>query len=236
MQNIEKIKNSLRNTPWGKNLSDEELTQKAKERLEKQDILKNLTFCMDEEEEKYASKLIEDYLAESSISSVADKDTLKQLIDNSILIERIKKELKKEYGKGNPTIPLKMLEELRALEDLNYSLKERLGLTKKDSKTALEEWTKLKEKALNYYKEHEGCNVVKCPYCQKLFMLLKDVRNYTAEKIPMFKRTLLYNKKLFEMYEQNRVTKEELSIILGVSNDYIDYIFDKIYLNEKNDK
>lgn len=38
------------------------------------------------------------------------------------------------------------------------------------------------------------------------------------------------------MYEQNRITKEELAIVLGCGIDYIDFIFHKIYLAEKNEQ
>ena len=224
----------IRNLKQNQNKSEEEIIALAKQQLEKETIINGLAFCIGDEEKDYANKLLEEVLNEASITSISDRDTLKQFIDNSILIERIKAEIKKEYEKGNPSIPLKMSEELRSLQDLNYTLKERLGLTKKESQDVLEEWNKLKEKAINYYKEHAGCNVARCPYCKKLFMILKDMRGHTTEKIPIFKKTLLYNKKLFEKFEkQESLTLDDMMEILGVSADYIYYVLEKVYKNEK---
>ena len=51
--------------------------------------------------------------------------------------------------------------------------------------------------------------------------------------VSKFKKTLLYNRKLYELDEQEKITKEEMTIILGVSSDYIDYIFKTVYKNDK---
>jgi len=223
----------LRNLPQYKNKPEEELEALAKARLAKESIIDSLAFCKDDERD-FAAELLEEYLAESSITSFSDKQLLSQLIDIEVLMARIKKELKKEYEKANATIPLHMSEELRNLTEQAYTLKERLGLTKdKEEQNTVEEWEKLKAKALAYYKENAGCNVARCPYCQNMFMILKDMKGHTTAKLPIFKKTLLYNKQLFEMFENNRITKEELANVLGCGSDYIDYIFSTIYLNDK---
>jgi uncharacterized C2H2 Zn-finger protein len=224
----------LRNLPQYKNKSEEELEAIAKTRLAKESIIDDLAFCKDDERD-FAAELLEEYLAESSITSFSDKQLLSQLIDIEVLMARIKKELKKEYEKANATIPLHMSEELRNLTEQAYTLKERLGLTKdKEEQNTVEEWEKLKAKALAYYKESAGCNVARCPYCQNLFMILKDMRGHITEKLPIFKKTLLYNKRLFELYEKNVLTKDDLTTILGVGSDYVDLIFEKVYQVEKN--
>ena len=236
MDNFEKTKNMLRGQKQNKGKSEEELDLLTKEKIEKDEILGSLTGCLPEEM-KFASDLLQNYLVESSLSSYAEKDTLKQLVYLEVILERIKTYINKETEKANPVPPIQMLEQLQYLNKQIIEIKNELGLTQKeDQKTVLDEWNKLKAKALNYYKESAGCNVVKCPECKKLFMLLKDVRNYTPEKITFFKKTMLYNKKLFEIYELGRITKEEMATILGVSNEYIELIYNQTYLNDKNDK
>jgi len=236
MDNFEKTKNMLRGQKQNKGKSEEELDLLTKEKIEKDEILGSLTGCLPEEI-KFASDLLQNYLAESSLSSYAEKDTLKQLVYLEVILERVKVYINKETEKANPVPPIQMLEQLQYLNKQIIEIKNELGLTQKeDQKTVLDEWNKLKAKALNYYKESAGCNVVKCPECKKLFMLLKDVRNYTPEKITFFKKTMLYNKKLFEIYELGRITKEEMATILGVSNEYIELIYNQTYLNDKNDK
>ena len=233
MDNFEKTKNMLRGQKQNKGKSEEELDLLTKEKIEKDEILGSLTGCLPEEI-KFASDLLQNYLAESSLSSYAEKDTLKQLVYLEVILERVKVYINKETEKANPVPPIQMLEQLQYLNKQIIEIKNELGLTQKeDQKTVLDEWNKLKTKALNYYKESAGCNVVKCPECKKTFMLLKDLKNYTAANIPMFKKTLLYNRKLFELYGQGRVTKEEISVILGVSPDYIDFIYENEYKNDK---
>lgn len=236
MKDLATIIKQLRNLPQYRNKSEAELETIAKTKLAKDSIIDNLAFCLPEEKE-FAAELLEEYLAESSITSFSDKQLLSQLIDTEVLMARIKKELKKEYEKGNPAIPLQMSEELRNLMEQDYTLKERLGLTKeKESQSAMAEWEKLKAKALAYYKEGGGSNLCRCPYCQKTFLILKDLKNCHIEKFPLFKKTTLYNQKLFELYEQNRITKEEMATVLGCGVDYIEFIFQKVYLTEKNEQ
>lgn len=234
MNPLEREIKKIRNLRQNQEKSEEDLASLAKANLEKQEIISSLTFCTNEEERKFATNLLENYLAESSLEKYAEKDTLRQLIDTEIVIERVKKYLNTEYVKANPAIPTQMLDQLAALNKQTIELKDILRLTdKEEQKNTLEQWEKLKNKALNYYKENAGCNVVKCPECQKLFYILKDMTGHTAAKIPFFKRTLLYNKKLYELYEQQKLTMEEMAAILGVSNDYITYIFENVYKNDK---
>lgn len=159
MKDLSSIIKKLKNLPQYKNKSEEELDVIARARLAKDSIIDSLAFCKEDEKE-FASELLENYLSESSITSFSDKQLLSQLIDIEVLMARIKKELKNEYDKANPSIPLHMSEELRELTEQSYTLKERLGLTKdKESQNVMEEWEKLKAKALAYYKEGGGSNL-----------------------------------------------------------------------------
>jgi hypothetical protein len=234
MENLEKRIKEIKGRKQNQGKSEEEILALAKESLEKEEILGSLTFCRDDEEKAFASNLLKKYLAESSLESTAEKDTLRQLIDIEVLIERVKSYLNTEYAKANPAIPVQMVEQLTYLNKQIIELKEILGLAQKeDQKTILDEWNKLKNKALAYYKEHAGCNVVKCPECKKLFMILKDMRGCTTEKLSWFKKTVLYNKPLFKLYDDKIITKEKLAEILGTSMDYVDLIYENTYKNDR---
>jgi len=233
MNHLDREVRRIRNLTQNKNKTEEELLIIAKESMERQEILSSLTFCL-EDEKKFATELLNKYLEESSLESASEKDTLKHLIDLEVLLERIKKQLNTEYGKVNPTIPIAFIQQVTELTNQIMELKDKLGLSRKqEQQTVLDEWNKLKAKALAYYKESAGCNVVRCPECNKLFMLLKDLKGYSAEKTTWFKKTLLYNKKLFELYDQRRITIEEMAIIFGVSKDYIVHIYENEYKNDK---
>jgi hypothetical protein len=235
---LEKKIHQLKNLKQYKDLNDAELERLAKEELDKKNIITNLAFCMDDEEKEFATDLLNRYLSQSGFENEADRDTLKQLIDIEILLERVKKFLKTEYGKANPAIPVQMMEQLQDLITQSNDLKGRLGLTSKDATQAtwINDWSKLKKKAINYFETHKGCNVVKCPYCQNLFYLLMRTENLTPEKCGWFEKTILYNHKLFELYDQKKITKEEITEVLGVSVFYIDYIFENLYLRKKDEK
>jgi hypothetical protein len=235
VDNLDKEIKKLRNLRQNKEKSNEELEVMAKEQSEQTEILDSLTFCLPEEKD-FALNLLKKYLSESSIVSFSERDTLKHLIDLEILLERVKKFINNEQAKANPTIPLQFLSQVTELTNQIIEIKERLGLSQKEEqRNILEEWTKLKEKALAYYKENSGCNVVRCPECKKLFMILKDVRNYTSEKITFFKKTMLYNKEMYSWLDQGIITKEQLAKALGVSIDYVILIYENIYKNESKE-
>lgn len=236
MSEIERIISRLKNLKQYKDLSQEDLELMAKEQLDKNDILSSLTFCIDDEEKEYANKLIEMYLAESSIESNSDKDTLKQLIDLEILVERIKSFLKTEFSKTNPAIPTHMLQELRDTNAQIILMKEKLGLSQheKSEDSGLTLFENLKKKAQEYYKTHAGCNLIRCPECSKLFMVMMRTKDLDAKKATLFRNTILYNVKLFDLYHQKRISAEEIAEILGVSVLDIDFLYINIYLKELN--
>lgn len=232
---LEKRKNQLRNLKQNIKLSDEEIETKAQEEVQENKILSSLTFCLPSEKE-FARNLVTKYLEESSLESAAEQDTLRQLIDLEVLLERIKTYLNTEYSKANPAIPVQLLQQVTELNKQILEIKESLGLSRKESDSFVNLWDTLKKKALKYYEEHKGCNTVKCPYCQQMFHLLLDRTHYTEIKSTWFKNSLLYNKGIFDLYHAKRITKEEAAIILGVSDDYVLYLYENLYVKESNDK
>jgi hypothetical protein len=89
LDNLERIKKQIKNLKQNKDLTNEELEVKVKEQITKQEILASLAFCIDDKEREFASDLLHKYLSESSLESTAEKDTLRQLIDIEVLLERI---------------------------------------------------------------------------------------------------------------------------------------------------
>lgn len=238
MKDLEIFKQKLRNMKQYKSLSDDEIEIIAKQKIEEEEVLNNLTFCIDDKEKEFAKKLLDDYLQQSNIENNADLDTLRQLIDLEVLVERMKSILKTEYIKANPSIPLQMVEQLRETEIQILEIKEKLGLVSKSKQplTGTADWEALKKKALKYYETHAAETYCKCPYCSKLFRLLKRVDNLDPKQATMFKDNALYNKVMMGWYHTQRITKEELADAFGVSIEYIDYIYNNIYLKELKDE
>jgi hypothetical protein len=236
-EELQKIINRLKNLKQNKELPEGDILAKAQEEYNKKNIISSLSFCIDDNDREFAKNLIDKYLSQSSFESEADRDTLRQLIDLEILAERIKQHLKKEYDKANPSLPTLMMKELRETESLIIEIKEKLGLSNQDRKqdNLSETLSSLKKKALQYYSEHRGCNIVKCPYCQKIFYLLLRTDLLTPEKCSWFKGTSLYNRPLMELIQKGTITQEQAAEILGVNILYVNKIFQNIYLKEKLD-
>lgn len=237
MVNIERIKKKLRNLKQNSSLSEEEINKLAQERAQEEDILASLTFCVNDDEKDFAKNLLENYLEENSVETFADKETLRQLIDLELLAKRLKEQMKKEYDKANPTIPLQMVEQLENLNKQIIELKEKLGFSRKDGEenSGFKAFEELRKKALNYYEQKKGCTEVKCPYCNNLFHLLFDRADYKEIKAIWFKNTQLYNDKLFFLYHEKKITEKDVAEILGVSDFYVNILYEGIFLKELND-
>jgi hypothetical protein len=128
-----------------------------------------------------------------------------------------------------------MVKQLDEVVERISILKKELGLSQQDRQSAtwLAEWDKLKRKALSYYETHKGCNVVKCPYCSKIFYLLLKTEHLTAETCNWFRGTSLYNKSLMELVEKEIITQDKAAEILGVNVLYVNKIYNEIYLKDK---
>jgi hypothetical protein len=238
MDKLEVIINKLSHLTQNKNKTPEELKVLAEEELRKKEIISS-TMCVNTEEELFANNLLKKYLSQGSIESESDKETLRQLIDQELIAERFKHLLKVQYSASNPAQDMDMVEQLDKVVERIGELKEQLGLSQADRQSAtwLTEWDKLKRKALHYYETHKGCNVVKCPYCSKIFYLLLKTEHLTSEACNWFKGTTLYNKPLLKKIEDGKLNQEEVAEILGVNVLYVIKIYNEIYLKDKlNDR
>jgi len=233
MNNREALFNRKRGLKQYQKLSDEELFKIVDRELEETELKKSFIGFKDQELER-ALSLYYKYLDENSFENLAEKSSLITLVYLEILKERIQEFIKKEEIEKNGAIPLQMAEKILEIDTQIMEIKEKLSMLKdKNDSTFVKTWEELKKKALTYYNEHAGCTTVKCPHCQKLFNLLMDVSNLTPEKCSFFRGTTLYNEKLMKLYEEKRLTIDEVAEILGVHPKYINFIFENIYLKEK---
>jgi hypothetical protein len=67
---LDKTIKKLRNLPQYKSMDEEQLSKIAQERLEKEDIVNSLTFCLPEEK-KLASEKLEQYLEQGQFSYIS---------------------------------------------------------------------------------------------------------------------------------------------------------------------
>ena len=166
MNNLEKTKNILRGQKQNRDKTEEELDILAIEKLEKDEILKSLTFGIDIKEKEFAFNLLKNYFKEFNINSFSKKDTIRQLIDTEILIERIKKFLNTEYAQVNPSIPISTIESLNKLIGTTVSLKNDLEIENKKGETTHNRYIPHEVK-LAVWKRAKG----KCEKCGSTEML-----------------------------------------------------------------
>jgi hypothetical protein len=188
-------------------------------------------------ESRKASSKYREYAIAHSITTASDKPLLESYVYVEIMRDRIQEQIKKISDTGNKTtIPKDLLNQYYDATDQMIMLGEKLGFNEnKKESSFLKFWSKIKEKAQRYAVENRGLCTAKCPYCQKLFLLLKKVDDYDSFDFTMFRGTLLYNKVLMEFIESGKLTMEEVSKIFGLQNtDYIKGIYNKVYLKEKS--
>jgi len=224
----------LRRLNQYKNMPLEEFNPLAERKFAEQE-LKNSFIGFKADEIERALSIYYKYMDEGSLESLAEKSSLISLVYMEILKERMQQFIAKEDADKNGAIPLNMAEKVIELDSQIMEQKEKLGLLKdRDNASFLTTWEDLKKKALKYYSEHAGETYVRCPECNKLFRLLMNVDNLETAKAPFFKGTTLYNTKLLKLYEEKRLSLDEMAEIFGVHKKYIIFIYENIYLKEQN--
>jgi len=237
---LESIKKRLSGLRQYKGKTEAEIAVIAQKKWENSQLIDKFHFCINVEERNFCNALLDRYLSASSIESEADKDTLFHLLHQELICYRIQSYLMIEAAKTNPTIDIRLSEELRKGNEQVLMLKEKLGLTKKNKEEAdwKETQKELDKKALQYYAEHAGETYVRCPECNKLFRLLMNMKDLTPAKATFFHGTTLYNAPLFRIYHEKRITIAEMAEIFGVSEFDIEFLYQNLYLKEletKND-
>jgi len=233
MLDREKYFNKLKSLNQYKNCSEEDLYKIVDNKLQEEDLLTAFVGLGDDEKPK-ALKLYIQYVSECSFESLAEKSTLINLVRDEIIKERILTQIQEDYNNKSHANSLQLIEEVRDIEEHILIQKEKLGMLKnKDNNSFQIAWEELKKKSLDYFATHAGETYVKCPECQKLFRLLMKIEGLDVSKASFFKGTSLYNTKLLKLYEDKRLTIEEVAEILGVHSKYVDFIFQYIYLKEK---
>lgn len=230
-EELEKRKKQLRGL--FKDLSEEELTAKAQEALDKKNKIKDVDLddiFVEANEKRYANELLAKYLKEYIIESVSDKNTLRSLIYLEIINYRLQEALNNEY-KTEKRMDKETLELIHKNQDKILALKTSLGLTRDkkndNSKDAYGYLQLVKKKFKIWLQENQASRTLCCPYCAKMFFLKIKTDAWEAQKHPFFADRMLGNKHLMKLYIQNKLTKEDIAQVFETSPEYIVWLLEK---------
>lgn len=179
-----------------------------------------------------------DYRNSYHIDSLSDLSILEELVYREYLQDRYKQQVNKvnkskTVNKEN-IIPKHILDALNENLEQILTLKERLGLFQEKKDDDYKAFEILEKKFGIWKDEHVEERKVTCPFCSEIFFLNIRTSAYIPSKLKLYKNKILCNKYLWQCYQENKITKIDMASILNVSEDYIDWLKEKIYNQEKN--
>ena len=223
MDELNKVKQKLKNLRQYKDLSDEELEELAREKL-----LEPKWEGLLPEEKKEAKKKYEAYKSFYNIKSYSDIELLATLIYNEVLENRYKKMIKSAALKS--VLPSSsLIRSLGEIEDRILVIREKLGLLNKSEKN---EFKTFMEKVKTYWRERGADQAVVCPYCGEMIHLAPNMKYFEAHKFPFIKSRILYNEHLIKLYKSGKITLEDVAKVLMTSVKYVEWVIKKF---EEND-
>ena len=219
----------------GDKLDDNTLTAKVKQRFALKDLEVHNLFT-DSKETKLAKDLAKRYLEEFSPKTISDKNNLKSVIYLEVLQKRLQDVMNELTAQGASAIPLNLVDSIhKNLKEIAAN-KERLGLIGKEKEETLSDGYKivqeLKKKFEIWREENQGSRTLVCPHCGKMTMLKIRMDKWIAQQHPFFKDRFLANKHLLRLYLTNKLSKEDIALILDASPDYVDWLVETLWMTD----
>jgi hypothetical protein len=196
---------------------------------------------------KHGKEKFEEYTSIYHITQFSDLQLLEDLVFYEIASERMKvniEDKKSEQEKKNKTLPEKDQKEysiptyihtaLNSNLEQILILKEKLGLlTAREGDDGFKYIQQLEEKFKNWCQENQD-RTFACPHCSKMILLYMKSEYWETLKHPFFESKVLANKKLWQMFKENKITKQDVAEVLGCSEKFIDWLEVKIYQRPEN--
>ncbi len=179
------------------------------------------------EERKQALSLLEKYFKDYSIESVSDINTLKEIIFYEIIQYRLQDKLN-DFAESK-TIPIQLVNVMHENSEAIIKLKNSLGLfADKEKKSEYDVLKHLKRRFSVWLNENQASRTLVCPHCSKMVLLKMKTDIWESQKHPYFRDRVIYNKVLIQLYHDQKITKKDLAGVLETSEDYIDWVINKI--------
>jgi len=229
MTKLERKVKQLQKLTQYKGLSKKELEDVARKSLERDKLYKAEWVGLSSSEARKANELLRSYIDKYHITKFSDLEDLKTLINNEIL----KRKIQRKIGESDGIPPKHVIDSLNTLQNQILTLKEKLGIFDDKKQTdAFAYIQKLNKKFKKWREENQGSRTLVCPHCSKMIMLKIRTKAWEALKHPFFKDKLLANEHLIKLYQESKITKEDVAKVLGCSPDYVLWIIEKLNLKK----
>ena len=227
---INSIFNRIKNLKQNTKKTYKELMELSEQQYNDQVVsLEVKTLFSDVSERKQAKTLLLKYLGDFSIETIADKNTLKQMIYFEVIQFRLQTKLNETY-KRDQVVPASSLRTLHENSKTIKELKDSLGLNKTKGEQATDVYQKIqlmKKQFKVWMGENQASRQLVCPNCKQMVMLKIRTDVWDAQKHPFFKDRILGNVALVKLYLNNTITKQQVASVLEVSPDYVDWLITK---------
>jgi hypothetical protein len=208
-------------------VSDSDLMKLSEEKAMEYDYDISSKFATPKDR-KEARSLLEQYLKQYDIETIADKEYLSDLIYLKILQRRIREQMEKYTTENDNAVPANLLDTLNQLSESVTKVTNNLGLNKRED-SALNILESLKQRFKKHRLENQATRTLSCAHCGKMLLLKIRTAAWTAAKHPFFQDKILSNKALIKLYLQNKLSKAEVAEVLECSPDYIDWLIEKVW-------
>ena len=184
---------------------------------------------------KWAKKRFNEYQDFYHIDTFSNLQLLEELVYEEANLERVKTEIQKilesDTVKKNNLIPSRLLEEKDDCLDKILKLKDKLGMFNTQNKEDFFNYIELlKRKHKLYRQENQKDYSFPCPWCSKMIHVKIRINNksHIIDKHPFFEDRFLNNQYLLELYQQEKVTREDIAKLIKVPLDFVDFIIEQL--------
>jgi hypothetical protein len=198
-------------------------------------------YGLNKKQKKIGRKKCKEYRKYYTIENYAQFELLEELIFRELMQMEQKKRIEEiansENVEARNLVTNKQWKALDENLEKMIELKERLGMLSKDENNDFySKMSSLQKKYKKWVMNHKADYTFKCPNCEQWIMAYIDLRKYGKTKHPHFRGNIIYNKKLWELWEENQITQKDIAEILNVSSDYIPYIKKELFGKKKKKK
>lgn len=227
---LEPVKDQLRNIQVSKHNEEKILISSKKKLKPIEDDFGVTSIFSDRQEKRISKMLLTKYLDDYTIETIADKNTLKQLIYFEVIQHRLER-ITNEAHKENKAVPLKYLDSLHKNSNQIINLKQTLGIThEKDGKGDLySDLDNVMKKFANWRKENIAERTLFVDGKPVLLKMRTD--KYDASKHPFFKGRFLTSPTLLKLYKDTKDllnwVKIHNNITISIENEELFLVSDK---------